>query len=103
MSVVKATEMGWFLGITIKRMAPSRCLDGYVKEPYGMSMACEPDCRSNFFLGQPVHLCAVTCIIERSFIRTLSNRSTRLDHCAKVADINTSFVYTQMIRYQLPK
>ena len=30
---------GGFLGITIKRFAPYRCLGGHVKEPYEMSMA----------------------------------------------------------------
>ena len=34
----KATEKGRFLGITIKRVAPRRCLDGHVKEPYEISM-----------------------------------------------------------------
>ena len=31
--------MGRFLGITVKRLAPCRCLDGHVKEPYEMPMA----------------------------------------------------------------
>ena len=39
----------------IKRVVPCRCLDGHVKEPYEMSMAWEPDRRSNFF-GPPAHL-----------------------------------------------
>ena len=38
--------------------APCRYLDGHVKEPYVMSMAWEPDRRSNFF-SPPAHLCAV--------------------------------------------
>ena len=33
--------MGRFLGITVKRGIPCRCLDGHVKEPYEMSMALE--------------------------------------------------------------
>ena len=44
----------------IKRVVPCRCLDGHVKEPYEMSMAWEPDRRSNFFFSPPAHLCAVT-------------------------------------------
>ena len=43
----------------IKRVVPCRCLDGHVKEPYEMTMAWEPDRRSNFF-SPPAHLCAVT-------------------------------------------
>ena len=31
--------MGRFLGITVKRLAPCRCLDGHIKEPYRNSMA----------------------------------------------------------------
>ena len=41
-------------------MAPCRCLDGHVKEPYEMSMTCEPDRRSNVFFSPPTHLCDVT-------------------------------------------
>ena len=41
-------------------VAPCRCMDGQINEPYDMSMAWEPDRRSNFF-SPPVHLvCAVT-------------------------------------------
>ena len=71
--------MGQFLGITVKRVIPCRCLDGHVKEPYEMYMAWEPDRRYNFF-SQPAHLCAITktCIIEISLIVTLSNQSTQL-------------------------
>ena len=67
--------MGRFLGIIVKRLAPCRYLNGHVKEPYEMSMAWEPDCRSNF-LSPPAHLCAVTCITEISSNVTLSNQST---------------------------
>ena len=38
-----------FLGITVKRVAPCRCLDGHVKEPYGMSMASHEDDCTNFY------------------------------------------------------
>ena len=31
--------MGRFLGITVKRGSPCRCLDGHVTEPYEMSVA----------------------------------------------------------------
>ena len=50
----------------IKRVVPCRCLDGHVKEPYEMSMAWEPDRRSNFFFSPPAHLCAVTYMTEIS-------------------------------------
>ena len=67
--------MGRFLGITVKRLAPCRCLDGHVKEPYEMSMVWEPDCRSNFFFSLPAHLCAVTYITEILLNVMLSNQS----------------------------
>ena len=35
----KATEIGRCLGITVKRLAPCRCLGGHIKEPYEISMA----------------------------------------------------------------
>ena len=50
--------MGRFLGITVKRDIPCRCLDGHVKDPYELSMAWEPDRRFNFF-NPPAHLCDV--------------------------------------------
>ena len=37
--VVKGDLMGRFLGITVKKVEPCRCLYEHVKEPYGMSMA----------------------------------------------------------------
>ena len=37
-------------------------LGGHVKEPYGKSMASEPDRMSNLFFIPLAHLCAVTCI-----------------------------------------
>ena len=58
----------------IKRVVPCRCLDGHVKEPYEMSMAWEPDRRSNFFFSPPAHLCAVTYMTEISLIVTLNNQ-----------------------------
>ena len=63
-----------FLGITVKRVVLCLCLDRHVKEPYTMSMAWEPDRRSNFFFSPPAHLCAVTCITEISLIVRLSNQ-----------------------------
>ena len=40
MRVLNATEIGRFLGITVKSLVPCRCLDGHViEEPYEMSMA----------------------------------------------------------------
>ena len=44
------------------------------KEPYEMSMAWEPDRRSNFFFSPPAHLCAVTYMTEISLIVTLNNQ-----------------------------
>ena len=45
-----------------------------------MSMAWEPDRRSNFFFSPPAHLCAVTYMTEISLIVTLNNQfnSTKL-------------------------
>ena len=56
--------MGLVLGISVKRLSPCRYLDGHVKEPYEMSMAWEPDRKSNFYFSPPAHLCAVTHITE---------------------------------------
>ena len=67
----------------IKRLAPCRCLDGHVKEPNEMSMAWEPDRRSNFFFNPPAHLCAVTYITEISFHVTLINQSHSLTHLVR--------------------
>ena len=39
-----------------------------------MSMAWEPDRRSNFFFSPPAHLCAVTYMTEISLIVTLNNQ-----------------------------
>ena len=61
---------------------PCRCLDGHVKEPYEMSMTCEPDHRSSVFFSPPAHLCAVTCITEISLNVTNllhSNAETTMD------------------------
>ena len=58
----------------IKRVVPCRCQDVHVKEPYEMSMAWEPDRRSNFFFSPPAHLCAVTYMTEISLIVTLNNK-----------------------------
>ena len=64
--------MGRFLGITVKRGIPCRCLDGNVKEPYEMSMAWEPDRRFNFF-NPPAHLCAVIYMTEISLNVTFTH------------------------------
>ena len=61
------------LGITVKRLAQCRCLDGHVKEPHEMSKMWEPDRRFYFFFSPPAHLCAVTYITEISLIVTLNN------------------------------
>ena len=60
----------------IKRLVPCQCYDWHVKEPYEMSMAWEPDRRSNSFFSPPAHLCAVTYMTEISLIVTLNNRFT---------------------------
>ena len=62
----KATEIGRFLGLTVKRVVPCLCLEGHVKETNEMSMAWEPDRRFNFFFSLPaqLHVCAVTYITE---------------------------------------
>ena len=41
-----------------------------------MSMAWEPDRRSDFFFGPPSHLCAVTYMTEISLMVTLNNQFT---------------------------
>ena len=57
-----------------KRLTPCRCFnDEHIKEPYEISMAWDPERRSNFF-SPPAHVCAVTCITEISSIVTLSNQ-----------------------------
>ena len=58
-----------FLGKSVQRLGPFRCLDGHVKEPY--RKAWQPDRRSNFFVSPPTHLCAVAYITEISFNETL--------------------------------
>ena len=51
----------------MKRVAPCRCLDGHVKEPYEMSMA--------LGVNLPAHLCPFTYITEISLHVTLNNDS----------------------------
>ena len=58
----KATEMGRFLGITVRRVALCQCLDRHVKEPFAISVAWKPDRMSNFFSSPPAHLRAFTYI-----------------------------------------
>ena len=55
-----------------KRLTPCRCFDEHIKEPYEISMAWDPERRSNFF-SLPAHVCAVT-ITDISSIVTLSNQ-----------------------------
>ena len=61
--------MGRFLGITVKRFAPCRCLD-----PTKCLWRLEPDRRSNFF-SPPEYLCGVTYITKISLHVPLSNQS----------------------------
>ena len=84
--------MGRFLGITVKRGIPCRCLDGHVKEPYEMSMAWEPDRRFNFFFSPPAHICAVTYMTEISLIVTLNNHIHSLTHLIVVL-LSFLFIY----------
>ena len=71
--VIKGDEIGRFLGITVKRLVPCRCLDGHDKE-----LKClwrwEPDRRFNFF-NPPTHMCAATYLTEISLHVTLNNQS----------------------------
>ena len=66
---LKASEMGRFLGITVKRLAPCRCFE----EPYESLNVngVGAQVRSNFF-SPPAHLCAVTYITEISLHVPLS-------------------------------
>ena len=66
-------------------------LDGHLKEPYEMSMARGPDCRTNFY-SWPAHLCAVTYIIKISLnvlpIHSFTN--SKINHISYInVDINT--------------
>ena len=72
--------MGRFLGITVKRGIPCRCLGGHVKEPYEMCMAWESDRRFNFFFNPPAHLCAIKYMTEISLNVTLNNHIHPLTH-----------------------
>ena len=56
-----------------KELTPYLCLDGHAKEPYDISMAWEPDRRSNFFFSHP-NLFAVTCLTEMILIVTLNKQ-----------------------------
>ena len=60
MLVVKGDWNGAVSRITVKRVVPFCCMDGHVKEPTKCLWCWEPDRRSNFFFGPPVHLCAIT-------------------------------------------
>ena len=76
----------------IKRVVPCRCLDGHVKEPYEMSMAWEPDRRSNFFFSPPAHLCAVTYMTEISLIVTLNNQFNSTQLLSKIQRIQVQTI-----------
>ena len=73
-----------------------------------MSMAWEPDRRSNFFFSPPAHLCAVTYMTEISLIVSLNNQFNSTQHyntATEVAgwNIPSSPAYgvfiSQLIRY----
>ena len=55
-----------------------------------MSMAWEPDRRSNFFFSPPAHLCAVTYMTEISLIVTLNKQfnSTQSFTCIEFYDLS---------------
>ena len=59
---------------SIKRLARVSAWTGTLKEPYEMSMALGPDCRSNFFFSPPAYLCAVTYMTEISLVVTLNSQ-----------------------------
>ena len=80
----------------IKRLVPCRCYDWHVKEPYEMSMAWEPDRRSNSFFSPPAHLCAVTYMTEISLIVTLNNQFTHT-HSHKLKSRLTSIIRNSFI------
>ena len=61
-------------GVSIGKVGPMSVLGRHVKEPYEMSMALEPDRRSNFFFSPPAHLCVVTYMTEILSIVTLNNQ-----------------------------
>ena len=64
----KRDEMGRIHEITVKRVAPCRCLDGHVNKLYEVTMAWEPDRRSNFF-SPSTHPCTVTYILGKNKLR----------------------------------
>ena len=79
----------------IKRVVPCRCMDKHVKEPYEMSMAWEPDRRSNFFFSPPAHLCAVTYMTEISLIVTLNNQFN------SSTQLNVMCIVTSLVRVKV--
>ena len=62
-----------------------------------MSMAWEPDRRSNFFFSPPAHLCAVTCITEISLIKQPIIDFGRLEIC----DCSSGQNLKQLVIYNL--
>ena len=72
----KATENGAISrGKTVKSFVLCRCLDGKVKEPYGMSMVWEPDRRSNILFSPLAQLCAVTYILLKRSLESVARMS----------------------------
>ena len=72
-------EIGRFLGTTVKRFAVVLVL-GLAREPYDMSMAWEPDRRSNFFFGPPAHLYMCRHITEISLNVKYSKQPISFTH-----------------------
>ena len=70
------TKWGGVSESPYKKVGPVSVYDGHIKEPYEMSMAWEPDRRSNFFFSPPAHLYAVTYMTEISLIVTLNTQFT---------------------------
>ena len=68
-----------------------------------MSMAWEPDRRSNFFFSPPAHLCAVTYMIEISLIVTSNNQFT--SHTSHTLQSEStycqSFFYFKMVYFKI--
>ena len=58
----------------IKRVARVGAWTDTLKNPTKYLWRWEPDCRSNLFFIQPIHLCAVTYMTEISLNVTLNNQ-----------------------------
>ena len=71
---LKATKMGRFLQITVKRGSRVGAWTSTLKNHTKCLWRWEPNCRFNFFFNPPAHLCAVTYMTEIALIVTLNNQ-----------------------------